>query len=242
MTISSNRKQFSFCAILLAAGKSKRFKCKTKKQFLKINTKTLVEYVLDQFCKINCIKQFILVVPKEDLKKVKKIFKQKEKYRNLNLNIIPGGKERYHSVYNAIKWIDKNCNYVLIHDVARPFITEQLINRCIKEVKNYDCVIPAIKIYDTVKLVNSNSEVIRTLDRDSLVLVQTPQVFKKEVIKKIYSMDSLKKYTNLFNITDDAQLAELNGFKVKVVDGEKYNIKITTKEDLYLIKYLIRKQ
>jgi len=231
--MSLSKKNF-FAAILLAAGKSRRFSYKNiKKQFLKFESKTLVEYVLDKFLKVSSIKQFLVVVPKEDFKKIEKIL---SKYKDINLQIVIGGKERYNSVANAVKFLDKNINYVLVHDVARPFVSVNLIKKCIREIKNYDCVIPAINVNDTVKMINSNLEVIKTLDRENFVLVQTPQVFKTEVLKKIYSDEILNKWTKEKKITDDAQLAELEGYKVKVIEGEKQNFKITTKEDLYFIK------
>jgi 2-C-methyl-D-erythritol 4-phosphate cytidylyltransferase len=223
-----------FAAILLAAGKSRRFSYKNiKKQFLRFKDKTLIEYVLDKFLKVRSIKQFLVVVPKENFKKTEKIL---SKYKDINLQMVIGGKERYNSVANAVKFLDKNIDYVLVHDVARPFVSVDLIKRCIEKIKNCDCLIPAINVSDTVKMINSNSEVIKTLDRENLVLVQTPQVFKTSVLKKIYSDEILNKWTKKKKITDDAQLAELEGYKVKVIEGEKQNFKITTREDLYFIK------
>ncbi|MFN3550893.1 MAG: 2-C-methyl-D-erythritol 4-phosphate cytidylyltransferase [Endomicrobiia bacterium] len=226
-------KNFSCVVILLAAGKSKRFNNKIKKQFLKLNGKTLVEYVFEKFAKLSYIKRFIVVVPKEDFKKINRIFEKK--YNKLNFDIVIGGKERYDSVFNAGKYVDDETSCVIIHDVARPLVSLDLINRCVKEIENYDCVIPAIKVYDTIKLINSNLEVVKTLDREKLVLVQTPQVLKTEVFKKVYSKKNLLRWTKKYKITDDAQLVELQGYKVKVVAGDKNNIKITTKDDLNFI-------
>ncbi len=223
------------CAVLLAAGKSKRFKNKIKKQFYKINNKTLLEYNLDTFSSLKFIKQIIVVVAKEDYQIANKICK---KYKNVI--IVEGGKERYDSVYNAIKNVDENkFKYVIIHDVARPLASKKLITKCLISVRNYDCVIPAISPVDTVKIVN-NSNIEKTLDRQKVVLVQTPQVFKTNVVKHIYSKQVLNKWIKKYKITDDAQLAELEGFKIKVVCGEKQNIKITTKEDLNLIKFFLK--
>lgn len=231
------------CVILLAAGKSKRFKYKNiKKQFFKINNKTLIEYSLDLFTKLNFVKQIILAVDKNDIKITKRLVNGYINPKRYEIFITYGGKERYNSVSNCIKYIKNNIDYVLIHDVARPLVNKNIIIRCIKEIKNYDCVIPAIKPVDTVKLINNKSEVIQTLNRNNLVLVQTPQVFKKNVVKHIYSEKILKKWSKKCLITDDAQLAELEGYKVKVVEGEKYNIKLTTKDDISLLKYHLCKK
>ncbi|MCX7940584.1 MAG: 2-C-methyl-D-erythritol 4-phosphate cytidylyltransferase [Endomicrobia bacterium] len=239
MTIQCDGRKFSCCAILLAAGKSKRFKYATKKQFVKIKGKTLIEYVLDKFLRLEYVKQFIVVVARSDVEKVKHLISSAGKYDGLNISVIEGGKERYNSVYNAVKQISDDCDYVLVHDVARPFINKELIDRCIEEIIKYDCVIPAIQVCDTVKMINHKSEVIKTINRDNLVLVQTPQVFKTRIIKKIYSKKYLTKYTKKFNITDDAQLAELCGVVVKVVLGDKQNVKITTVEDLKFLKIYV---
>lgn len=226
-------KKFFCTAILLAAGKSKRFDKKIKKQFLKLNDKTLIEYVFEKFVKLDYIKKIIIVVPKENFEQVQKIFQKK--YKKLNFQIITGGKERYNSVSNAVKYIDNGSYCVLIHDIARPLVSLDLINRCVKEIKNYDCVIPAVRVSDTIKLVNDNLEVIKTINRENLVSVQTPQVLKTNIFKQVYSEEILSKWTKKYKITDDAQLVELEGYKVKVVPGDRNNIKITTKDDLKFV-------
>ncbi len=230
---------FSCVAILLAAGKSKRFNSKIKKQFLKLDGKTLIEYVFEKFTKLSYIKKIIVVVAKEDFKEINKIFKKR--YNKLNFDIVVGGKERYNSVLNTKIYIDDKTSCVIIHDVARPLVSLDLINRCVKKIKNYDCVVPAVRVYDTVKMINSNMEVIKTLNRENLVLVQTPQVLKTKIFKKVYLKKVLSKWVKKYKITDDAQLVELQGYKVKVVEGDKNNIKITTKDDLRFFYNIIKK-
>jgi 2-C-methyl-D-erythritol 4-phosphate cytidylyltransferase len=228
----------SCCIILLAAGKSTRFKNKVKKQFYKIKNKTLLEHNLDVFLPIKFVKQIVIVAAKEDLTYVDKIVK---KYETDKIVIVKGGKERYESVYNAIQTIDTDkFKYIIIHDVARPLVSKKLINTCLNNIKNYDGVIPGIQTVDTVKIVNKKFEIEKTLNRDYVVLVQTPQVFKSDVAKHIYSKQVLNKWIKKYKITDDAQLAELEGFKIKVVSGERKNLKITTKEDLNLLDYFLK--
>jgi 2-C-methyl-D-erythritol 4-phosphate cytidylyltransferase len=144
------------CVILLAAGKSKRFENKTKKQFCKVYNKTLLQYSLDVFSSIKYVKKIVVVAAKEDFFIVRKIC---EKYKN-EIVIVKGGKERYNSVYNAIEHINVNeFEYIIIHDVARPLVSKKLVNECISSIKNYDCVIPGVLPVDTVKVVNQNFEV-----------------------------------------------------------------------------------
>lgn len=224
-------------AILLAAGKSKRFNHPVKKQFFKINNCPLIKYVVDKFLSLKYISQIILVIDEKDFKTVKRILNT-DKYNALDFVI--GGKERFDSVFNAVKYLHKDSKLVIVHDVARPLVSKNLIERCLKEIKNYDCVIPGIPIVDTIKSIKKNFEVVKTIDRNNLFLVQTPQVFKREVIEYIYSKEVLYKWTRKIKITDDSQIAELEGFKVKVVMGEKTNIKITSKEDINLIRAFLK--
>lgn len=233
------KKNYSCCVILLAAGKSSRFNSNVKKQFYKIGGKTLLEYSLNFFLEFNFIKQIIITIEKSDEKIVDDILGN---YKNINVkfDVSYGGKERYNSVANSVQLVGK-VDYIIIHDVARPLINKRVILECIKELKNYDCVIPAVKPIDTVKAINEKLEVVGTLDRNNLVLVHTPQFFKSEVAKYIYSESILSKWTKLKNITDDSQLAELEGFRVKVVMDNKYNIKVTTKDDIEFINFYLSK-
>ncbi len=230
-------KNYTCCVILLAAGKSSRFNSNIKKQFYKIKGKTLLEYSLDIFLKFDFVKQIIITIEKNDKKIIDNILNS---YKNINVkfDVTYGGEERYNSVANSVQLVGK-VDYILIHDVARPLIDKRVILECIKELKNYDCVIPAVKPIDTVKVINKEFEVIETLDRNNLVLVHTPQFFKSEIVKYIYSEPILSKWTKLKNITDDSQLAELEGFRVKVVVDNKYNIKVTTKDDIEFINFCL---
>ncbi len=234
-------KNCSCCVILLAAGKSSRFKGTTKKQFYQIKDKTLLEYCLETFASLKFIKQVIITINKNDEYLVNEMLKN---YKlKACLTVVYGGKERYNSVTNSLKAVNGEVEYVLIHDVARPLVSKKIIISCLKELKekNYDCVVPATHPVDTVKIIDDNYRVVRTLDRDKLVLVQTPQVFKIDVAKYIYSDKILYKWIKKKRITDDAQLAELEGFKVKVIIGDKYNLKVTTKEDIDFINFYLNK-
>lgn len=230
--------------ILLAAGESKRFSScqKVRKQFFRIKNKTLLEYCIDTFVRIKIVKQIIVVVNEKDFDIAERIVK---KYKNINENknfvITSGGKERFNSVQNAIKFVDKKSHYILIHDVARPLVSTQLILSCLKQIKNYDGIIPGIKPVDTLKIVDKNYIVKYTVDRDTVVFVQTPQVFKAKVAQYIYSDNILRKWISKCKITDDAQLAELEGFRIKVIPGEKQNLKVTTIDDIELVKFYLNK-
>ena len=213
--------------ILLAAGEGKRFG--EKKQFIKLKGEPVFQYSINTVNKIDEITDIVLVLPKEDLDRIK-IFSFK------NVKKIAGGKERQESVYNALNKID-NADIVIIHDTARPFATEDMFLEGIKNVKKgFDGSITAIKARDTIKKVEDNS-VIETLDRNELYIVQTPQTFKFEILKKAHEKAKEDNFTG----TDDSSLVEKMGGNITVNKGSVLNFKITTKEDLILANCLAGK-
>ena len=214
-------------AVLLAAGEGKRFG--EKKQFIKLKGEPVFQYSINTVNKIDEITDIVLVLPKEDLDRIK-IFSFK------NVKKIAGGKERQESVYNALKEID-NADIIIVHDTARPFATENMFLDGIKNVKKgFDGSITAIKARDTIKKVEDN-RVIETLDRNELYIVQTPQTFKFEILKKAHE----KAKEDNFIGTDDSSLVERIGGNITVNKGSVLNFKITTKEDLILANCLAGK-
>ncbi len=214
-------------AVLLAAGEGKRFG--EKKQFIKLKGEPIFQYSINTVNKIDEITDIVLVLPKEDLERIK-IFSFK------NIKKVAGGKERQESVYNALKEID-NADIVIIHDTARPFATENMFLDGIKNIKKgFDGSITAINARDTIKKVK-DSKVIETLNRNELYIVQTPQTFKFEILKKAHE----KAKKDNFIGTDDASLVERIGGNVTVNRGSILNFKITTKEDLILANCLAGK-
>ena len=158
----------------------------------------------------------------------------REKNRILKLNrLIEGGKTRFHSVRNAFREIS-GCDLVLVHDAARPNITTQFIDRLINHALEYGNTIPGLKVSDTVKLCR-NEIVKETVNRENLWLVQTPQVFRYNDLLKAYSKCGNKTY-----FTDEASLIEFAGYKVNICEGLRNNIKITTPEDLAVLKKLMK--
>jgi 2-C-methyl-D-erythritol 4-phosphate cytidylyltransferase len=145
-----------------------------------------------------------------------------------------GGIRRQDSVYNGLKAVSKRSDWVLIHDSARPFIESKSINKVILAAKKSGAAILAVKPKATIKLSHKRNIVSKTLDRDKLWEVQTPQVFKKSLILKAY-----RKYSKS-NVTDDASLVEKLGKRVVVVEGDYRNIKITTAEDLLVAGLIIK--
>lgn len=150
--------------------------------------------------------------------------------------IVAGGQERQDSIYRGLQSLPEECDLVVVHDGARPLVTPQILTEAIKEAQLSKASVVAVPVKDTIKQVNREGFVEKTLNRAELVSVQTPQVFKKEIILKAYE-EAFKK--GIYG-TDDASLVELWGIKVKVVMGSYENIKITTPEDIELALSLIR--
>lgn len=209
--------------IVTAGGIGQRFNSENPKQFLHINEKSILELALEACCKVELF-ECIITAPTEYVAKTKKMIQ----LMNLNCKwqVVEGGASRAESVKHAFEHLHP-CDYVLIHDAVRPFVKEETIYSIIDAIDNYDAVIPAISVTDTIKQIEDGL-VTQTLPRDSLVAVQTPQAVK--YTSYLAALNNFK--DKLKSITDDASLIEQNGGRVKVVNGDISNIKITYRSDL----------
>jgi len=216
----------SFCLVLLAAGDSKRFGSKTPKPFIKIGKKTLLEYSLIKFGKIKQIKKTVVVINKKHTKFLKEI-------KSVNFSKVIGGKTRQESTYKALQYIKKNkfkCTNVLIHDSARPNCSFRLIKKIVNASKK-NTVVPKIPIHDALKE-SIGKEILLNLPRENFFSTQTPQCFKFKEILELHS-----KNKSLYKDDDLSLIQSLK--KVKFVDGEKNNFKITNQQDLLMLKNFI---
>lgn len=217
-------------AILLAAGKGKRFKTGISKPLFEINARPILIYSLKVLSDHPCIKDIIVVVNSSNREQ---IITRIKKYRvNKIKEVVLGGRRRQDSVSNALKFINKNTRLVLIHDAARPFIAKEIITAVINKAKRQGAAIVGVPLKATVKEC-SKFLVLRTIDRDGLWEIQTPQVFKKDLILKAY-----QRFGDI-DVTDDASVVERLGHKVAVVMGSQDNIKITTGEDIALAQAIL---
>ena len=216
-------------AILLAAGRGSRMNSPIKKQFMELNGKPILYYSLKAF-EESTVDEVILVTDKDDVEFCQKNIVDFYQFEKVS-RIIPGGNERFRSVLEGLK-ICNNCGYVLIHDSARPFLSQELISEVIKEVKVHDAVLPAVPTKDTIKVVNARGEVVETPARTSIYLAQTPQAFAMEEIMRANAKMLAKPIPGL-KVTDDAMVVEHYGTcKVHVVMGDYDNIKVTTPGDI----------
>jgi len=212
--------------IIAAGGKSERFG--EDKLFQRINKKTILEFAISNFKGINFEKK-VVVLNKEKIKDKK----LKEKFEDFLF--AEGGKKRAISVYNGfMKILPEENSYVIIHDGARPFVPKNLIKNLIKEIKNESGVIPVIPVKETLKKAKNNY-IEKTIEREDIYFVQTPQIFKADILYKAYKMPKDK----WEDLTDESQLLEILKIPVKIIEGSNLNIKITYKEDLKIIKDIL---
>ena len=161
-----------------------------------------------------------------------------DKYNFKNVKIAYGGKERQDSVYNGLKLLDEKCDVVLIHDGARPFVSDKIIDKSIEEAKEHKAIVVGVPVKDTIKVIDNDKNIVDTPNRSVLWAVQTPQTFDYNILIDAYK-DAFK---NKFYGTDDAMLVERIGYKVKMLEGSYNNIKITTQEDLNIGSQILRVQ
>ncbi|MDD6920276.1 MAG: 2-C-methyl-D-erythritol 4-phosphate cytidylyltransferase [Eubacteriales bacterium] len=210
-------------AVIVAAGSGKRMGAEVAKQFLVIDDVPMIIKTLRVFISNRFIDDIVLVIRKQDKKQVTDLLsKYLEKDKIDRVSLVIGGNQRTDSVKNALKFLkNKDADIVLIHDVARPYITDVVIENVLQGLVDNEAVIPCVTPKDTIRTKEF------TLDRDSLFIVQTPQGFAYKVIVNAYAN---MKVGNTY--TDDASVVEASGLNVAIVEGSYKNIKITTIDDL----------
>ena len=219
-------------AIILAGGKGKRMGANVSKQYIQINGKPILYYTLKRFSNCKDIDRIILVLPNDEIDYCKE--EVLDKYSLKVDLIVEGGKERQDSVNNALEQIIDD-EIVLIHDGARPFVSQRIIDEGIKYARLYGASAPGVMPKDTIKIKSDENFSLSTPDRNTLVAIQTPQVFKLNIIKDCHRKVKEEK----LKVTDDTMVVELYGNKVYLYEGDYTNIKVTTPEDLILAEKLI---
>ncbi len=221
-------------AIILSAGKGTRMGSHISKQYIDVLEKPVIYYTIKAFEESE-VDAIFLVISEEDRDYVEKHIINLYGLSKIK-QIVYGGKERYHSVYNALKCIGTADN-VLIHDGARPLITAEQINMLIKEMQTCNACVGGMPVKDTIKVVDDDNYVESTPERSKMWQVQTPQVFRYPEIVTAY--EELMKAEEQ-NVTDDAMVMESFGNnKVKLVELSYENIKVTTKEDLVFMQGIL---
>ncbi len=211
--------------IIPAAGQGTRMGSSIPKQYLLLNGQPILHHTLMAFETCGLVDSVALVVPKNDLETAQKKWDYK-----IVKHIVEGGKERQDSVYNGLKAIPADTDIVIVHDGVRPFVTPDMIGRSIEAAQKFGAAITAIPVSDTIKQVDGEDYVTRTVDRNGLWRMQTPQTFQYAILAEAFKVA----VADSFYGTDEGSLLEHAGKKMKIIMGSELNIKITRQEDLIL--------
>lgn len=220
--------------ILPAAGRSSRFRDREKKPFVSLDGRAVWLRAAELFVNRKDVCQCLVIVAADDLELFRSRYGANLAF--LNIQIAPGGKERFESVANALALVNAEADHVAIHDAVRPCVAAAQIDAVIARAVQTGAALLATPVTDTVKKGTLQDQVEATLSRKGLWLAQTPQVFRRDWLQEAYAnRDRLGK-----DITDDAQLVEAAGHPVFLVPGSASNIKITTRDDLALAEAILK--
>lgn len=223
-------------AIVLAAGQGKRMNSKIQKQFLELMGYPVLYYSLNCFQKSPLIRDIVLVTGESVLSYCKKEIAEKYGFTKVT-SIIAGGRERYDSVYVGLLAC-RDCDYVFIHDGARPFITEEILERGLEGAKETGACVIGMPSKDTIKIADESGFVKETPNRNRVWTIQTPQIFSYSLIREAH--ESIRK-KDMTAITDDAMVVEQEtGTAIRLAEGSYENIKITTPEDLIVAEAFLK--
>mgnify|MGYP002624294504 CR=1 FL=1 len=217
-------------AIVLAAGKGSRMHSDTAKQFIEINGKPLLYYSLKVF-DASVVDEIILVTRGSDIDFVRSEIVERYGFSRVR-RIVAGGKERFNSVSKGLRACDKRNKIIMIHDSARPCVTNRMILDSISGARRYKACTVAMPVKDTIKIVDAEGFGIDTPDRNTLYQIQTPQTFDRKILEEAYDRLRISGDTD---ITDDTMVVERYlDIKSRMIEGSYENIKVTTPEDVRL--------
>lgn len=221
-------------AIIVAAGKGARMKGTKRKQYLDLSGQPVLAHSIVAFDSCSLVNEIVLVVPKEDVEYCQTKILSLLNLKN-HINLIHGGSKRQDSVYNGLQAIAKYTESVVIHDGVRPFIRPEDITACIRGSIKFGACILGTLASDTLKRIDKSNNIKKTLSRENIWLAQTPQAFRYNLILKAHEVARQDGYIG----TDDASLVERMGENVKIINGSRFNIKITKMEDLAVAKAIL---
>ena len=226
----------SFDLIIPAAGAGRRLNRDTPKPFIEISGKTILEHTISRFVPLPDLRKIIVAGSVEHREEVQEILEQSVP-DTVSSVWVEGGAERQHSIYRALQKVG-DVELVAVHDAVRPFIRREVIRRAVRAASEFGGSVVGIKVKDTIKKADEERTIVETPDRNYLWQAQTPQIFRKEVILEAYGKARDDDYLG----TDDASLAERLGYGIKIIEGERDNLKITYPIDLKLAEILLEEQ
>ena len=225
-------------AVIVAGGKGERLGRDVRKQYIKLDTRTILGHTLKVFAELDEVGEIIVVVPPDDVEFVRTeliLAEFGEFAQAKSVSVVAGGATRQESAMSGVAVVDFCSTLVLIHDAARPFVQKRDIRKVLQKARECGGAVLAVPVSDTLKCCNNAGAIIETVPRAGLYAAQTPQVFDADKIRFAHNWAASQNIT----VTDDAMLFEQFGYEVAFVEGSRLNIKITTEEDLLLAQALL---
>ncbi len=221
--------------VIVAAGEGKRMGMSVPKPLLSLGGQPLILHTLNRFA-TSRVRKLVLVVAERDISRYPALIRSDPQLSGMEFVFQAGGPRRQDSVRHGLTRLDPDCEVVVIHDGARPFVAPEIIDRCVEAAYREGAVVVGVPVSDTVKVVSSSRRVKETPPRDSLWEIQTPQAFRTGIIREAFQQASREGV----EATDDAALVERFGKSVALLEGRRTNIKITVPEDLVIAEALLR--
>lgn len=222
--------------IIPAAGSGTRMGSRLPKPFIELMGAPILEHTIQSFVKVDAVSQILIATSKEWFRAVEEVFLNFSE-PGVDMQVVEGGKERQYSIQNAISYVQKDIDLIAVHDAVRPFVKKSQIEKCCEVALEVGGSILAVPAKDTIKKVDDHLVIESTPDRSMLWQAQTPQVFRKDLLISSYRSAEESGYLG----TDDASLVERFGGHVKVVQGDRENLKITYPIDLEVAELILRK-
>ncbi len=209
---------------------------RTKKPYLELLDKPILSHTIAVFDQSTVVDAIFVIVDEMDFDACRSAVIEPYNFQKV-AGLVPGGKTRQDSVFNGLKVLPEDTDFVIVHDGVRPFVTDEMIFTCLEAAADWGAAVAAVLVKDTIKITDKNGFVVDTPDRSQLWAVQTPQVFRRDLLIEAHRYAQRKQ----IQLTDDAALIEQLGLKVKCVMGSYGNLKITTPEDLIIAEALMNK-
>lgn len=219
-------------AIVVAGGEGRRMGGDVPKQFLPLGGRPIIDRTISCLAASPLIDGILLALPPQSPRDLKESFRGRPKV----LQVVDGGAERQDSVRNALAAVAGDAEVILVHDAVRPFVSADLLARCVELAEEHGAVVPVVPVRETVKEWDKNGRTLSTVDRSRLYRAQTPQAFRAGILRKAYEKAGAEGLRG----TDDASLVEGAGYPVTPIPGEEANIKITIPEELRMAEGLLR--
>lgn len=237
--------------IVLSGGVGSRLGSDIPKQYIKVNGKKIIQYCLETFCKSRTIDKIIVVAMGNWQQEIKDIFDEIENGNEKFIGFSKPGETRQLSIYSALLDIETYCSKqtdtqtdkkpvnILIHDAARPLVTEELISQCFEQLDQYEGVLPAIKVKDTMYMTGEENGSLQMLDRNRIVAGQAPEAFR---FKEYFLANNALFPSKIYEINGSTEPAIISGMKITTITGDEDNFKITTSSDLNRFKKIIEEK